>query len=633
MGRLIMLLVFLAVAAGIVLRLVLILKGRINSDEAIVGLMAMEIQKGNHFAFYWGQGYMGSLEAYVAALFFSFFGATPPVLKMVPAMFFLAAAVFHYLFAKRIMGRGIALMSFGLLFISPSVFSVWTVAPRGGYMESLALGGAALYLGAVIRQGEMKSPGMFLLLGLLCGAGFWTHYFFVYYILALALGVFLPSLLQRGGLTRIGAASVGFLAGVSPVIIHNIRNSFPSLKVMSIASSIDYGANIFNLIVRQIPTLLGANKLVVKGPLWTPISWMLLALFILALVYYPIAALRRTGRITNRPFSLLAMPLVIVAAGIVLFLCTGFGAFNTQRYLLPLYPMFIIFLAAFLRDMAGWRKSVAVLMALLVVSANVYGNWHFLRKNHIPESAVFMKDMNDILSYCRENEIRTAYAGHWLCYVLTFLSRQELVVADIDRDRYLPFQHLVAESSHPAIISEGYMREISQTLQAAGYSFDVGNIGDITVFNTKGQVPEIGKSAGLMEAWVQETGGGEFDTLSGGGVISRTTQRKGMSITFSLGGIRPINGLVVSPGTFRKSYPRRFMVQTSTDGIEWTKAADVRTYIGGIYHLERLEYEKNGWASIYFPPREAYYIRLVLKRGWDDRHWAAEETWASLAAE
>src|SRR6266571_4996355 len=45
-----------------------------NSDEATIGLMAMHIlAKGEHPIFSYGQNYIGSTEAFTAAVFFRFF--------------------------------------------------------------------------------------------------------------------------------------------------------------------------------------------------------------------------------------------------------------------------------------------------------------------------------------------------------------------------------------------------------------------------------------------------------------------------------------------------------------------------------------------------------------------------------
>ncbi|HEY6407432.1 MAG TPA: hypothetical protein VIY29_08190, partial [Ktedonobacteraceae bacterium] len=60
-----------------------------NSDEATIGLMAMHIQRGELPIFYYGQNYMGALEAYLGAGLFSVFGVSLFTLRLVTTLLFL----------------------------------------------------------------------------------------------------------------------------------------------------------------------------------------------------------------------------------------------------------------------------------------------------------------------------------------------------------------------------------------------------------------------------------------------------------------------------------------------------------------------------------------------------------------
>src|SRR5574344_689667 len=66
----------------------------LDSDEAIVGLMAKHINEGKTSPiFYYGQHYLGSLEAYAVAGLFKFFGFSAIALKAVPLIFSLIFVV------------------------------------------------------------------------------------------------------------------------------------------------------------------------------------------------------------------------------------------------------------------------------------------------------------------------------------------------------------------------------------------------------------------------------------------------------------------------------------------------------------------------------------------------------------
>ena len=50
--------------------------GVVNGDEALVGIQAQHILRGERPTYFYGQVYMGSLEAYLIALLFALFGSS-----------------------------------------------------------------------------------------------------------------------------------------------------------------------------------------------------------------------------------------------------------------------------------------------------------------------------------------------------------------------------------------------------------------------------------------------------------------------------------------------------------------------------------------------------------------------------
>ncbi len=94
----------------------------IDADEAIVGLMARHILEGRHVAFYYGQDYMGSLEAYLAAAVFAVFGSSPIALKSVPFIASIGFLLATMHLASALYGRKTGYIA-GVLLISPPFFS------------------------------------------------------------------------------------------------------------------------------------------------------------------------------------------------------------------------------------------------------------------------------------------------------------------------------------------------------------------------------------------------------------------------------------------------------------------------------------------------------------------------------
>lgn len=107
------------IALGTLLRLVFILLGWPASynDEGTLGLMALHIAyKGAHPLLYYGQDYLGSLEAYLGAGFFHIFGASTPVLRLGLLLLFALFLISMYLLASLLYAKSLALIT--LIFLS-----------------------------------------------------------------------------------------------------------------------------------------------------------------------------------------------------------------------------------------------------------------------------------------------------------------------------------------------------------------------------------------------------------------------------------------------------------------------------------------------------------------------------------
>src|SRR5438874_8133999 len=60
--------------------------GVIDGDEAMVGIQAQHILRGEHPVYYYGQHYMGSLEAYLMAVLFAIAGPSVWMLRAEPIL-------------------------------------------------------------------------------------------------------------------------------------------------------------------------------------------------------------------------------------------------------------------------------------------------------------------------------------------------------------------------------------------------------------------------------------------------------------------------------------------------------------------------------------------------------------------
>src|SRR5438270_8043478 len=173
---------------GLAFRLAIISSplGEIDGDEAVVGLMARHIAfLGDRAVFYYGQPYLGSLEAFSAAPLFRLFNSSTPLLKLVPAAYSLGFLALSALLARRLFGTGAALATAAYLALPPSMWAVWSTKARGGYAELLFLGQALLLV--TLMLAPKCSRRVALLWGILAGLAFWTHLLAVVYLVPAAI--------------------------------------------------------------------------------------------------------------------------------------------------------------------------------------------------------------------------------------------------------------------------------------------------------------------------------------------------------------------------------------------------------------------------------------------------------------
>ena len=126
---------------GIALRgpLVARIEGVLDHDQSIVGLMSLDIASGVRWPiFFDGQRYMGAVEAYVAAVFVLLLGHSPAIVALAPLLFFGLFAAGQYLLWSRWTDRVTGHLAALLTVCGGPMLTIWSIVPRGGYIEFLA---------------------------------------------------------------------------------------------------------------------------------------------------------------------------------------------------------------------------------------------------------------------------------------------------------------------------------------------------------------------------------------------------------------------------------------------------------------------------------------------------------------
>ena len=512
-----------------------------HADHAIFGLMAKHILEGKLMVYYYGQGYMGPLDSFVAALIFPFLGMNIFSIQLAPNLSYLLFLIANFYLLRKAFGLEVSLVANSLLALSPGLTYLSTT--QGGYPEISFLGSVMLF--ALLRFSETGKERWLFLAGLLAGLAFWTNNLILLYFFALAILVFLRSgfwrraypassprrilLLEYGGIPAlVRIAGIAVHAVIMGYLLWNLLSFFTgetltlgdlSLKMASPPFHVKklkkilllLGAEIALLVLAQLgfslkklagklrpflpaaggytlgslPTIIyslvggegyrmihGSGMILVKelpekfrlvvwegfvnslvgvpteflkkgapaaGTVW---AVTLLSLVTFLFLYFFFLHRKELGallRLKPYPYSpSLFGPLLVL---IVLWVCL-FNNLEGMRYLYPSYfGVSLIFGLA----IARLRLRTGILSgALLMMLLGSYGLSHVRFLRSLPDLEKVERGHETVLKFLKERGIQGAYAHYVTSYVLTFQSREEIIVAPYrSPDRFPKYTHYV----------------------------------------------------------------------------------------------------------------------------------------------------------------------------------------------
>ena len=131
---------FLALLLASGLKIGLLVQGVVpfNSDEAVVALMARHILAGERPVFFYGQAYMGSLDAWFVAGGFALLGEHFWVIRLIQGLLYLMVLVSTAALGRKVLGSNRAGDLTALFLAVPAVnVTLYTTVSLGGYGEAL----------------------------------------------------------------------------------------------------------------------------------------------------------------------------------------------------------------------------------------------------------------------------------------------------------------------------------------------------------------------------------------------------------------------------------------------------------------------------------------------------------------
>jgi hypothetical protein len=236
------LLLLLAAAGAVRLGLLVLEWPASNSDEGTMGLMAMHIAAGRQFpSFMWGQSYMGTAQAYLAAAVFRVSDPSLLALRIPMLLLFLLFLIALYVLARRLYGTAVALVSVGLLALGSRELYGHQLVAQGAIPETLLAGTLLLLLGfrlmetpgdpsnAAGQRWRLAGWGATAMLGL------WSTVLVAPFVVTSAVLVWM-SIRRRAAPPpgRAWALGGGLLAGAMPWILHDLSHPWRDSGVVSV---------------------------------------------------------------------------------------------------------------------------------------------------------------------------------------------------------------------------------------------------------------------------------------------------------------------------------------------------------------------------------------------------------------
>ncbi len=621
----------------------------IDADEAIVGLMGKHILEGRSLpVFYYGQHYMGSLEAILAAGSFALFGTTPFALSLVPLVFAVLLVPLMYALAASLGGRFAGRAAAILMAFPPSALIIWSSKARGGFIEVLFIGALAL-LAAVrwsrSKPGDLRYP---CALGLLLGIGWWVNNQIVYFILPVALGA---SLLLLGQLVRgelplrrllaiVVAGSACFFVGGAPYWVYNIQLGFPSFGMFGLAEGAEVGKQWEGLFSQALPIIFGAVRFWHSQELFPAATAVAYGLYGSAIVVVTLSFRRDllAALLLRKPLGSAAVGVVLLVLPVscAVFAMSSYGwLFQAPRYLLPMYVSLFAVAGIAVACIARWSRAVAIAALLSLLGMNaasaylggravagepiVYGGERVARSH---DELIAALDQLGI-SYVRTN--------YWIGYRLAFETLERITFSMFQE----PHQIRIPEyergmtpeqrESVPLVLVPSEAKLVRRALEAASIPFSERSAGGyVIVYNVRppkragDKIPQ--SEVASVSAWGEQDAklavDGDFSTRWGTG----SPQRPGMS--FEVRFRRPVRlyGIEYDIGRWPHDSPRGLQVEVVRPDGSRQVVLDAERYAAFRYL-----YQMNGGFRFDFAPEDASGV-ILTQTGKDGRmDWSVGE--------
>lgn len=603
------LLVCFLLVFGIGLRLwyALLSEYNINCDTSTMGIMALHVLNGEIPLFFYGQEYLGPFEAIIIAVFFKIFGISNYAMfygMIFLSIFFLISA---YLLSKYFGGESAGIIALALCSIAPPYLIQDSVLPFGYHIEMLFMGNMLFLL--TFRLVQKKNLIYCILIGIISGFAFWTHYIIVYYLVPIAL--YIAMNVKWRELIRFGAwGMLCFFLGALPFWIYTLTHDFGTFGFPPSEKG-DFISAIKETFFPNFSILFG-----LKMPFFTAGHYVDMFIFLVytaSFIYFAYKTLNSRQHII----------MVFLFMAILVFL--GIYNYHARKgcayYILPLYSLIPVVVGYAISRMKGKYMFFGIGIVLFIVTHNLIGIHDFImseKKDLVFGSAYFPK----YIDFLRKNKINRIICGNSSDYIIQFYTKEDIVISGCGGSEYLPYDFQV-ESADKIGIAGSNGITIDAVCKSYKYDYDI--FYDVHPFDFA--MEEI-----LPDKWRANSNYSKqslpyaFDRNYDKWWSSAAPRKTGMFFTIDLGGKHTICKIQIFNKDHLYNFPITCRIEASVDGDNWKEVKFVRNVEPLFWSGPRLYWHLVfGRWEVLFNPVPARYIRLVQEGDGIPHPWEINE--------
>ncbi len=465
----------ITVAVGLAVRIWILVSpaGRLDSDEAVVGLMGQWVSEGHKPPlFFWGQYYGGTIEPVLVAVGMKLHHGRMLV-KAVPLAMSALSALILVRAARQLMTTQRARLAGALLFAWPG--TTWLATKeRGFYWVGMVLVCTALYAAARIVSNTSPLTRIWALYGFTVGLAWYTTAQTMFVLLPLTVWLVTTRFTIRSTAILLATS----LIGAAPWFVGWAR--YGSRVFEQATSTSPYFDRLETVSFTLIPRALGLRTLFVSG--WTlgPVGAAIWITAFTAAIGIAIYGCRFRRRLT--PFT---------PALIILLICFPFLAAvpslsifaSEPRYGLYIIPVVALGLMNCIRSPRGAAVLLVSALSVGIISTSTLVTMS--RAESQPLLDLAPTDLAPVKRALAERDITRLYADYWLANPITFRNGPKIIASPLESAR-VAWAQIEVDASKTAVwvvyANSARDRALPKELQRRGISVRRQVDGEIAIY-------------------------------------------------------------------------------------------------------------------------------------------------------